>query len=133
MKRVGFEYLGFTLVAFILFSFNGFQEKWEVPGKYQEMENPADADEDNLDFGKELYSKYCKSCHGKEGLGDGPKSGELETAAGDFSMEEFQEQSDGTLFYKTTFGREDMPEFSKKIPDDEDRWIIVHYLRTFAE
>jgi len=26
-----------------------------------------------------------------------------------------------------------MPEFTKKLPDDEDRWLIVNYMRTLAE
>jgi len=52
---------------------------------------------------------------------------------GDFSAEEFQEQTDGTLFYKMTNGRDDMPSFVKKIVDEEDRWLIVNYLRTLEE
>jgi hypothetical protein len=52
---------------------------------------------------------------------------------GDFSSSEFQKQTDGALFYKTTFGREDMPEYSKKLPMDEDRWLIVNYMRTLEE
>jgi mono/diheme cytochrome c family protein len=52
---------------------------------------------------------------------------------GDFSSEAFQKQSDGALFYKTTIGRDDMPEFAKKIPDDEDRWLVVNYMRALAE
>ena len=52
---------------------------------------------------------------------------------GDFSSEDFQAQTDGELFYKTTFGRDDMPEYTKKMPDDEDRWLIVNYMRTLSE
>ena len=105
---------------------------WVVPAKYKTMKNPTDPKED-LTIGKNLYSKHCKSCHGKEGYGDGPKADEQDGDLGDFSSEEFQAQSDGTLFYKTTFGRDDMPEYTKKIPDDEDRWLIVNYMRTLAE
>ena len=32
-----------------------------------------------------LYSTHCKSCHGKEGLGDGTKAAQLKTKSGDFS------------------------------------------------
>jgi mono/diheme cytochrome c family protein len=116
-----------------MFSFTVFQEKWEVPAKYESMKNPTEGDKENLAIGKQLYDKHCRSCHGKEGLGDGTKAGELETPTGDFSAEDFQKQSDGALFYKTTTGRGDMPEFAKKIGSDEDRWLIVNYLRTFAE
>ncbi|MDH5608549.1 MAG: cytochrome c [Cyclobacteriaceae bacterium] len=110
------------------------QEPWPVPANFVKMANPTDAgDDENLEIGKQLYIKHCKSCHGKDGLGDGPKAAELETPSGDFSMDEFQKQSDGSLFYKITKGRDDMPAFDKKVPSDEDRWLIVNYLRTMAE
>lgn len=121
------------VLVFALYSFTTLvQEEWKVPEKYVNMENPTDPDED-LAMGKSLYDKHCKSCHGKEGYGDGPKAAEMNGDLGDFSSEEFQEQTDGELFYKTTFGRDDMPEYTKKIPDDEDRWLIVNYMRTLAE
>jgi len=121
------------LLTFTLLSFTNFvQEEWKVPDKYQNMKNPTDPDED-IAIGKSLYDKHCKSCHGKEGYGDGPKADDLKGDLGDFSSEEFQAQSDGALFYKTSFGRDDMPEFNKKIPEDEDRWLVVNYMRTLAE
>ena len=61
------------------------------------------------------------------------KAEEQEGDLGDFSTSEFQEQSDGALFYKTSFGRDDMPEYTKKMTDDEDRWLIVNYMRTLEE
>ena len=102
---------------------------WKVPSKYVTMKNPIPAKQDAA-IGKSLYDKHCKSCHGKEGYGDGPKAADLKGNLGDFSTAEFHKQTDGALFYKTTFGRDDMPEFSKKLPDDEDRWLIVNYMRT---
>ncbi|MDX1315462.1 MAG: cytochrome c, partial [Eudoraea sp.] len=87
----------------------------------------------DLNIGKALYKKHCQSCHGAEGYGDGPKAGGLTGDLGDFSSEEYHEQTDGELFYKTSFGRGDMPEYTKKMPDDEDRWLIVNYMRTLKE
>ena len=118
---------------------NGFtiqlqSDKWIVPDKYETMKNPTDPEDDeNLEIGEELYMKHCKSCHGKEGFGDGPKANEQEGELGDFSSSDFQDQSDGALFYKSTFGRDDMPNYEKKMPDDEDRWVIVDFMRTLAE
>ena len=96
------------------------------------MKNPTDPKVD-LSIGKNLYSKHCKSCHGAEGYGDGPKAKEMNGDLGDFSSREFQKQTDGALFYKTTIGRDDMPEFTKKLPNDEDRWLIVNYMRTLKK
>lgn len=86
-----------------------------------------------MSIGKSLYTKHCKSCHGAKGYGNGTKADEMEGDLGGFSAEEFQAQSDGELFFKTSFGRDDMPEFTKKLLDDEDRWLIVNYIRTLAE
>lgn len=126
-----------TLLAIGLSSFALSQsDKWVAPESAKNVKNPTDkANPDNLDVGKSLYTKYCKSCHGKEGYGDGPKAKELEGKdnMGDFSTDEFQKQTDGSLFYKITKGKDDMPAFSKKIKDDEDRWLIVNYLRTLKQ
>lgn len=104
----------------------------ESSGKISKNEKPTDPSVD-LEIGKSLYNKHCKSCHGKEGYGDGTKADEVEGDLGDFSSAKFQAQTDGALFYKTTFGREDMPEYTKKMPSDEDRWLIVNYMRTLKE
>lgn len=121
------------IVSFAFYSFTTIvQDKWVVPEKYVNMKNPIDASVDKA-IGKSLYSQHCKSCHGKEGYGDGSKAKDVEGDLGDFSSAEYQAQTDGELFYKSSFGREDMPEYTKKMPDDEDRWLIVNYMRTLAE
>jgi hypothetical protein len=30
-------------------------------------------------------------------------------------------------------GRDDMPSFKKKIPDTDDLWSLVHYMRTMKK
>lgn len=99
---------------------------WPVPDKYKAMKNTVKYDKAAATA---LWNKHCKSCHGKDGLGDGPKAAQLDTHAGDFSKAAFQKQSDGELFYKTKIGRDEMPNYEKKIPDDEDIWQLVHFMR----
>jgi len=121
------------IISFAFYSFTSItQDEWVVPAKYENMKNPTDPSVD-LDIGKSLYKKHCQSCHGKEGYGDGPKADEQSGDLGDFSSEEFQAQSDGALFYKSYIGRDDMPNYEKKIPDEEDIWLIVNYIRTLKE
>lgn len=123
-----------AIVSFGLFSFGKLvQEEWKVPAKYQSMKNPVEASKSNVDLGKTLYAKHCKSCHGKEGLGDGPKAEEVDGDLGDFSSKKFQAQTDGALFYKSLIGRDDMPNYEKKIPEKDDMWAIVHYMRTLKK
>ena len=123
-------FISVTTVMF--FSFSVLQNSdWKVPAEAAKMENPVKNDREAMAIGKAIYSKHCKSCHGKDGLGDGSKAEELETYPGDFTTQEFQKQTDGALYYKLTEGRDDMPAFDKKIPSEEDRWILVHYMRSF--
>ena len=116
------------LFSFGIIALSSFQSsEWVVPAKYQKMTNPTDAeDEEGLSIGKDLYNKHCKSCHGKEGLGDGTKAAEVKGDLGDFSSAKFQKQSDGALFYKSRIGRDDMPNYEKKIP-------IEFNLKNFSE
>lgn len=122
------------LVAGVLF-FTGFSFKkandpWPVPEKYMKMANPVKADAASISTGKSLWNKHCASCHGKTGLGDGTKSATLKTSPGDFSKSSFKSQPDGAIFYKMLEGRKDMPGFKKKIPDEDDLWSIVNYMRS---
>jgi len=133
MKTLKFLMIIATLSLGLLSFSKLVQEEWKVPEKYQTMKNPTEANADNIALGKSLYSKHCKSCHGKTGLGDGPKGEDVDGDLGDFSTEEFQAQTDGALFYKSYFGRDDMPNYEKKIPNKKDMWLVVHYMRTLAE
>ncbi len=108
------------------------QDAWVVPEKYKNMKNEfAGEDEDGI--GEELYDQHCKSCHGKEGFGDGTKARELETELRDLTSDEVQSQTDGELYYKSIIGRDEMPNFEKKISDEEERWMVINYLRSLAQ
>lgn len=123
----------FTLICTAVFftAFISYQPKpWVVPDKYLKMTNPVNSDAASLATGKELYVQHCQSCHGKKGKGDGTKAAQLDTECGDFTTAEFKKQSDGAMFYKTFEGRKDMPSFKKKIPDANDMWAVVNYMKT---
>jgi len=122
------------ILSLVLYSFGKFdQDPWDIPSKYVKMKNPTYANKENLAIGKALYSKHCKSCHGKTGIGDGPKADEFDSDIGDFSSIEFHDQTEGTIFYKSYIGRRDMPNYEKKIPDPEDMWFIVNHLKTLQK
>jgi mono/diheme cytochrome c family protein len=105
------------------------QKPWPVPDADKNKVNPQKGAA-SVSSGKELYTTHCKSCHGTKGKGDGPKASQLDTESGDFTKASFQSQTDGAIFYKMTKGRKDMPTFEKKIPDANERWDVVNYLRT---
>lgn len=125
------------LAVFAMFMFSAFAPKqgsdWVVPDKYKNMKNPVASNAESIAEGKTLYNKHCKSCHGTKGLGDGTKAAQLKTKCGDFSSSKFQSQSDGSIFYKSNEGRDDMPSFKKKIPEQSEMWSIVNYVRTLKK
>jgi mono/diheme cytochrome c family protein len=128
----------FNLLLFALFvsviSFRMAQEEpWPVPDKYLKMANPVKADATSIADGKQLWLQHCTSCHGKAGKGDGPKAAQLKSLPHDLSKADIQSQPDGSFFYKTSEGRKDMPSFKKKIPDQDDIWSIVNYIRTLKK
>jgi mono/diheme cytochrome c family protein len=109
------------------------KKPWPVPDNYKKMKNAVPSNPESIASGKALYTTHCKSCHGSKGLGDGPKAAQLKTDAGDFSTADFHSQSDGSIFYKTLQGRDDMPSFKKKIPDEDELWDIVNFIRTLKK
>lgn len=105
---------------------------WPVPDKNKAMKATVKLNDPTvLATGKDLWAKHCKSCHGAKGLGDGPKGASLKTNPGDFSTAAFQGQTDGEIYYKTAIGRDEMPAYEKKIPDVNDHWALVAYMRSF--
>lgn len=106
---------------------------WPVPDNYKNMKNPVASNTESIANGKDLWSQHCKSCHGTKGLGDGPKAANLKTEPGNFSKADMQSQPDGSLFYKISEGREDMPNFKKKIQEKDDIWSLVNYIRTMKK
>jgi mono/diheme cytochrome c family protein len=125
-----------SAVVAVVFMFGSAQAQqakakpWPVPDKDKTMKAPGKAD---VNTGKELWAKHCKSCHGSKGLGDGPKAATLKTFPGDFSSAAFQGSTDGELFYRTDKGRDEMPAYEKKIPEANDRWALVAFMRTFKK
>lgn len=119
-------------IALLVAGTAGAQSKaWVVPAKDKAMKPTVNLkDASVIADGKEIWAKQCKSCHGAKGLGDGPKGAMLKTDPGNFSDAKFQAQTDGELYYKTTYGNGEMPAYEKKVPAEADRWALVAYMRT---
>ena len=133
---------GIVIFSFLLIGTNSFagggqNEKpaakpWPCPEKYAKMVNPIKPDAGILAAGKDVWEKQCRSCHGKTGKGDGTKAKNLNVALVDFTTDEYQNKSDGELFWRVTEGKKPMPTNKEKISDIE-RWSVVLYTRTFAK
>jgi mono/diheme cytochrome c family protein len=101
MKKLLRNLSAMALVAIFFTAFSAMNmpqdqpEPWPVPDEYKKMENPVKGDDQALQMGGMLYKRHCASCHGREGLGDGPKARGLKTFSGDFSGDFYQNQTDG--------------------------------------
>jgi mono/diheme cytochrome c family protein len=98
------------------------------------MKNPVAADAASIDAGKATFAKYCRSCHGAEGKGDGagaPKDVHpANLAAGKF----MHGGSDGEIFSTIKNGvppKFDMDAWDGRIPD-KDIWNLVNYIHTLG-
>ena len=96
--------------------------------------NPRPMSLASLNRGKAQYERYCVTCHGATGLGDGPVSmmgpiqGPLAAVlpiGGPGNIATLR--SDGHLYTTIRYGRRRMPAY-KRIPS-QDRWDIVNYIR----
>ena len=124
-----------AVLAFVMLAAFAAQQKpqsWPVPAEYKNKANPIKSSAATIADGKESFDKMCASCHGKKGLGDGPKAKTLDSPSGDFTTARFQTQTDGELYWKTKTGKEDMPAYKGKLTDEEI-WSVVHYTRTFKK
>ena len=127
---VGLVIMSMTLLSFMAPDQD--RKPWNIPAKYTSMTNPYTEDLDDLiEAGADIYDQHCASCHGDDGLGDGSKAKNLDTYPGDFTSDEFKALSDGELYFMSIIGRDEMPNFEKKISDDEDHWAVIEYMKTF--
>ena len=99
--------------------------------------NPRPANFDSIENGRAQYERFCSTCHGTTGLGDGPVSmtGEINgplagvlAVAGPMSIARVR--SDGHINTTIRYGRRRMPGYNRIQSDD--RWDIVNYLRYLA-
>ncbi|MBI2486075.1 MAG: c-type cytochrome [Deltaproteobacteria bacterium] len=90
--------------------------------------------------GKKLYeANKCWECHGHEGKGNGPKSGELKDDLGNrikpsnITRGVFKCGDSSADIYRTIVTGMDgtpMPSYADSIQDEKDRWYLVSYIRS---
>jgi mono/diheme cytochrome c family protein len=103
---------------------------WRAPEEAREVANPLTPSDKEIAFAAKMYGAACAKCHGKSGAGDGRSARFLDVAPPSFAAR-LPLQTDGELFWKLTNGRDPMPGFKKDL-SDEQRWGLVHFLRTLV-
>jgi mono/diheme cytochrome c family protein len=112
-------------------------QQWQAPADEAKQVNPMKGNADSAKFGREYYMQKCVDCHGKEGKGNGWMSQNAKRDGKplpptNLASKMVQANTDGELFWKITNGRSPMPAHRVRF-DDDQRWHIVSFLRTFKE
>lgn len=83
--------------------------------------------------GKEIYALQCATCHGATGQGNGPAAAALKPSPRDFTSGEWKFGGAPSQIFKTVSEGSPgtgMASFSSL--SIEDRWALVHFVRTFS-
>ena len=114
---------------------NPYPEVAALPLLEQEaLKNPTPATLTSLKNGEKLFARYCSTCHGPEGWGNGPVAGPP-FGTGPFGLvlpiggpaSVAKGLSDGHIYTTISIGRGRMPAYRRILP--EHRWDIVNYIR----
>ena len=132
-KKILLINLTALFIAVIIMSANLQQKPWVIPAKYKSLKNPVKTSPASISAGKLTIDKYCKSCHGSAGKGDGVKAKTLKQPLNDLSTAKAQVAPDGEIYYKAIIGQDEAPNFEKKIPDETDRWNLVNFVRSLKK
>jgi len=98
------------------------------------LANPVPSNFQSLKQGEVVFNRYCVTCHGPEGHGDGLVAGPP-FGTGPFGLvlpiggpsSVAKVFSDGHIYTTITLGRGRMPSYKRISP--QDRWDVINYIR----
>lgn len=98
----------------------------------QKLKNPESVNAETIEAGKKVYARYCASCHGPNGKGDGGMAlsggtpSDLTDEAWDYGS------TDGEIFVAIKEGvSADMLSYKEKL-NDKQIWQVVTFLRSIG-
>ena len=104
-----------------------------IPAAYRDASNPLPATAENIRAGGRLFASNCATCHGPQGLGNGPAGRDLDPPPANIArFVRSPMANDPYLFWTISEGGAPvgsaMPAF-KSVLSDTARWQIIRYLR----
>lgn len=93
------------------------------------LKNPVPFTKKSVAQGRTIYLRYCTACHGA----DGKATVDVVADATDLTSPKLWRHgsTDGEIFRSTRDGAGDsMPAFKTQIPQQEDLWHLVNYVRS---
>lgn len=111
---------------------SGFAQEPRRNPEAQKLKNPEPETAESIEAGKKLYQRYCASCHGPGGKGDGGMSlsggtpSDLTDDAWDYGS------TDGEIFAAIRDGvSADMLAYKEKL-NEKQIWQIVTFIRSIG-
>ena len=99
------------------------------------QDNPIPRTEESVAAGRIIYARFCRSCHGREGKGDG-RGAPPDAVVSNLVDDQWDHGDTDADIFKAI--REGVPPDLVMEPwegriSDEDMWNVVNYLRDLAE
>ena len=108
------------------------QGPWIAPKDSDNLKNPLTDKKSSAQDGKKTFVQYCVTCHGNEGMGNGPASVSLNPKPQNLTSKEVQKQSDGNIFWKVSNGRGAMVAWKFTL-SEKQRWQLVNFIRELGK
>jgi mono/diheme cytochrome c family protein len=93
------------------------------------LKNPIELTPQNLEKGKDVYTKFCTPCHGDAGDGNGSivANGKFPSPGKYWDKVAANGLNDGKMFHSITYGKNLMGQHASQVTKEE-RWLVIHYI-----
>ena len=103
----------------------------------KKLKNPVEATPQSIASGRQTYTRFCVSCHGRTGLGDGPGAAAVEgpVKPANLADEKWDHGStDGEVYATIRDGvgpKFDMAAWGERVKET-DIWNVINYIHSLA-
>jgi mono/diheme cytochrome c family protein len=93
-----------------------------------EIKSPMLSSKENIEKGKDIYTKYCSHCHGAEGHGDGliSKNGHI-AGIPDYATK-LKDLQEGKMYHSITYGKGLMGQHASQL-NQKERWQVIEWVK----
>ena len=105
-----------------------------VPPEAKKMKSPVPPTAASIEAGQQLYTKYCRFCHGNTGKGDSTMAPKTMQPSNLTDATWTRGSSEGEIFWVIQNGappKFDMKGLKSKLTD-QDIWHLVNYVRSLG-
>lgn len=116
-----------SMVAFVMpYALNNTTEDYERSAV--EVHSPLKSTKENVEKGKDIYTKMCTHCHGAEGHGDGAiaKNGHI-AGIPDYATK-LKDLPEGKMYHTITYGKGLMGQHASQL-NQLERWQVIEWVK----